>query len=71
MQDQPLLISQLIEFADHHHGDTEIVSRKVEGGIHRYTWSACANRARQLANALDSAHVGLSDRIATLAWNGY
>jgi len=38
MQDQPLLISSLIEFAERHHGDAEIVSRRVEGDIHRYTW---------------------------------
>ena len=38
MQDQPLLISSLIDFAERHHGDAEIVSRRVEGDIHRYTW---------------------------------
>jgi fatty-acyl-CoA synthase len=29
MQDQPLLISSLIDFAQRHHGDSEIVSRRV------------------------------------------
>ncbi|PZQ64885.1 MAG: long-chain fatty acid--CoA ligase, partial [Variovorax paradoxus] len=53
MQDRPLLISNLIEFVDRHNGDAEIVSRRVEGDIHRYTWSDCAARARQVANALD------------------
>jgi 3-(methylthio)propionyl---CoA ligase len=38
MQSQPLLISSLIEFANRHHADGEIVSRRVEGDIHRYTW---------------------------------
>jgi 3-(methylthio)propionyl---CoA ligase len=71
MQSQPLLISSLIEFADRHHGDGEIVSRRVEGDIHRYTWSAVADRSRQLANALDGMKLGFSDRVATLAWNGY
>ena len=37
MMQMPLLISSLIEHADRHHGDTEIVSRRVEGDIHRYT----------------------------------
>jgi hypothetical protein len=37
MQDQPLMISSLIEFAARHHRNTEIVSRRVEGDIHRYT----------------------------------
>ena len=35
MQSQPLLISSLIEFAERHHGDAEIVSRRVEGDLHR------------------------------------
>ena len=71
MQSQPLLISNLIEFADKHHSDTEIVSRRVEGDIHRYTWSDVAKRSRQVANALDGMKLAFSDRIATLAWNGY
>ena len=71
MQDQPLLISSLLEFADRHHGDAEIVSRRVEGDIHRYTWSDVAARSRQVANALDASDLLFSDRVATLAWNGY
>ena len=71
MQDQPLLISNMIEYADRHHGDGEIVSRRVEGDIHRYTWSDVARRSRQVANALDGMNLAFSDRIATLAWNGY
>jgi len=71
MQDQPLMISSLIEFAERHHGDGEIVSRRVEGDIHRYTWSDVARRARQVANALDAENLLFSDRVATLAWNGY
>ncbi len=31
MQDQPLLISSLIEYAERHHGDAEIVSRAGRG----------------------------------------
>ncbi|MDM0118524.1 3-(methylthio)propionyl-CoA ligase [Variovorax arabinosiphilus] len=71
MQDQPLLISSLIEFAERHHGDGEIVSRRVEGDVHRYTWADVARRARQVANALEGEDLLFSDRIATLAWNGY
>ena len=71
MQDQPLLISNLIEFAERHHGDGEIVSRRVEGDIHRYTWADVAARSRQVGNALDALHLAFSDRVATLAWNGY
>ena len=71
MQSQPLLISSLIDFAERHHGDAEIVSRRVEGDIHRYTWRDVATRSRQVANALDKLDLLFSDRVATLAWNGY
>lgn len=46
MQSQPLLISTLVEFAERHHGDAQIVSRRVEGDIHRYTYRDMAARAR-------------------------
>ncbi|CAN7618618.1 3-(methylthio)propionyl-CoA ligase [Pseudorhodoferax sp. LjRoot39] len=71
MQNQPLLISGLIDFAERHHGDGEIVSRRVEGDLHRYAWRDVARRARQIANGLDSWGLGFGDRVATLAWNGY
>ncbi len=71
MQSQPLLISGLIEFAERHHGDAEIVSRRVEGDIHRYTYKDSAKRARQVAGALDGLKLAFGDRVATLAWNGY
>ncbi|WP_278543810.1 AMP-binding protein, partial [Delftia acidovorans] len=71
MQSQPLLISSLIDFADRHHGDAEIVSRRVEGDIHRYTYRDLARRSRQLANTLDGLGLQPGDRVASLAWNGY
>ena len=71
MMQKKLLISSLIVHADRHHGDTEIVSRRVEGDIHRYTFRDCHRRARQMANALTGLGVKPSDRIGTLAWNGY
>lgn len=71
MQQQSLLISSLIEFANRHHGDGEVVSRRVEGDVHRYTWADVANRSRQMANALDSLKLAHGARVATLAWNGY
>ncbi|WP_137176176.1 3-(methylthio)propionyl-CoA ligase [Massilia sp. HP4] len=71
MMDQPLLVSNIIEFAARHYGDNEIVSRRVEGDLHRYTYRDCTRRARQLANALGSLGIGMGERVATLAWNGY
>jgi fatty-acyl-CoA synthase len=71
MQSQQLLISSLIEFAERHHGEAEVVSRRVEGDIHRYTYTDVAQRSRKVANALDKMNLAFSDRVATLAWNGY
>ncbi|MGE5623245.1 MAG: AMP-binding protein, partial [Bacillota bacterium] len=71
MMSQPLLISSLIQHADRYFGDTEIVSRRVEGDIHRYTYRDCHTRARRMANALGKLGVKMGDRVATLAWNGY
>ncbi len=71
MQPQPLLISDLIEFAARHHRDAEIVSRRIEGDIHRCTYAQAAARARQVAGALDRLGLGVSERVGTLAWNGY
>jgi fatty-acyl-CoA synthase len=68
---QPLMISSLIRHADKNHGDTEIVSRTVEGPIHRYTYRAAHVRARRLARALSRLGVQAGDRVGTLAWNGY
>jgi fatty-acyl-CoA synthase len=71
MQDQPLLISNLITFVERHNGDGEIVSRRVEGDLHRTTWAGIARRARQVANALEAQGLAMSARVATIAWNGY
>jgi 3-(methylthio)propionyl---CoA ligase len=69
MMQQPLLISTQIEFAAKFHGEVEIVSRAVEGGIRRTTWGQIARRARKLANALTRLGIRQGDRVATIAWN--
>ncbi len=71
MMDMPLLISDLIRHAERNHGDTEIVSKTVEGEIHRYNYREAHARARRLAKVLQGLGVKVSDRIGTLAWNGY
>lgn len=71
MMNQPLLISSLLVHAERHHGGREIVSRRAEGDIHRYTCRDFARRARQLANALAGMGVTPGQRVGTLAWNGY
>jgi fatty-acyl-CoA synthase len=69
MQQRPLLISSLLDYSERYHAGTEIVSRSVEGPLHRSNWGAIAARARRVANALHRLGVVRSDRIATLAWN--
>jgi len=71
MMSQPLLISSIIEFAARHFGGNEIVSRRVEGDMHRYTYRDCEQRARRMAKVLQGLGVQIGDRVATLAWNGY
>ena len=71
MQNQALSISSLIEFAARHHGEGEIVSRRVEGDMHRYTYVEAAQRSRQLAGALDALGLKPGERVASIAWNGY
>jgi 3-(methylthio)propionyl---CoA ligase len=71
MMSMPLSISSLIEHADRNHGDVQVVSRRVEGDIHRLTYRQLHQRARRLANALVDLGIGPGQRVATLAWNGY
>src|SRR4051794_27664269 len=71
MMDRPLLVSSLIEHAATYHGDTDIVSRTVEGPIHRTTYAQAERRAKRVANALTRLGIRPGARVAPLAWNGY
>ena len=71
MQDRPLLISSLIEHANTFHPRAEIVTRTVEGPIHRCTYGDIYRRSKQAAKALIALGVQPGDRVATLAWNTY
>ncbi|HSB97338.1 MAG TPA: AMP-binding protein, partial [Spongiibacteraceae bacterium] len=71
MMQQPLLISTILRQAKTLSPRAEIVSRRIEGDIHRYTYEDCYRRSCQLAHALRALNVAPGDRIGTLAWNGY
>jgi 3-(methylthio)propionyl---CoA ligase len=71
MMQQPLLISSLLTHAERHHGEQEVVSRRVEGDVHRTTYKDLAARARRMANAIERLGVRFGQRVGTLAWNGY
>src|SRR2546426_7036198 len=69
MMDMPLLVSDLLKHAARHHATTEIVSKTVEGAMHRYNYREAGARARPLANALQRPGGPQQDRVATLAWD--
>ena len=69
MMDSHLTVSSILQYAEKYHQDGEIVSRNVEGGIHRYSYKDAAVRSRRLANGLKRLGVTPQDRVATLAWN--
>ena len=69
MQDWPLLVHTFIDHASLHHSEREIVTRKVEGDIHRTNYLEIHSRARKFSKALIKLGVKKSDVIGTLAWN--
>ena len=71
MQQHPLLISNLLIHAERHHAEQQIVSRRVEGDLHRTTYKDLAARSRKVAKALAALGVKPGQTVGTLAWNGY
>ncbi len=69
MQDWPLLIHRVIDYAAVQHPNRTVVSRSVEGPLHRSTYHAIRQRSLQLAQRLERDGIGIGDRVATLAWN--
>jgi 3-(methylthio)propionyl---CoA ligase len=71
MMDRPLSIPSVLQHAARFHSRTQIVSRNLDGSLHRYDYKTCYARTAQLAHALKGMGLKLGDRIATLAWNHY
>lgn len=69
MQDWPLVISKIIDYAACQHGSREVVTRSVEGPIVRHDYASIRRRALQVAQRLEADGIHAGDRIATLAWN--
>src|SRR3954464_7532604 len=69
MQDWPLLCHRIIEHAAKIHGKQEVVTRSVEGPIHRTTYADIHKRALKVSQRLDRGGIKLGDRVATIAWN--
>ena len=67
----PFRVIDLLRHAERNHPDVEIVSRRIEGDIHRYSYRDVYRRVCRLARALTNLGVERGTRVATLAWNGY
>jgi fatty-acyl-CoA synthase len=66
-----LNITSIIKHAARNFGRQEIVSRKHDGTLFRYTYSNAYERMQRLANSLNSLGVNIGDRIGVFAWNTY
>ncbi len=71
MMDRPLLTTEILKHALRTYHATEIVTRTVEGPIHRYTIGDSGRRMAQLAHALLEMGVKRGDRVGVIGWNTY
>ena len=71
MMNRPLVISSLIDHAAQYHGDTQIISKEVNGEFTTTNWRNVSQNAKRLANALSQYNLQVGDRLATIAWNNY
>ncbi len=71
MMDDPLLITQIMRFAERNFPASEIISVTAEAEPHRYTYAEAFWRTRRLANALARLGAEPGDRVGTLAWNDH
>ncbi len=69
MQDWPLLCNRMIDHAAAIHAEREVVTRSVEGPIHRTNYGQIRARALKVAQRLERDGIKLGDRVATLGWN--
>ena len=69
MQSEPINLVSILEHAGKWHGEQEVVTNTVEGGVHRQTYLETLRRSRRLASRLSRAGMEIGDRIATLGWN--
>src|SRR5262249_32028837 len=63
------LVTSCLDRAADLFGNAEIVWRRADRSIHRYTYKDCRDRARRLAMALRSFGLKPGDRVGTLMWN--
>lgn len=66
-----LNVTNIIKHGARNFGRQEIVSRKHDGTMFRYTYKDAYERVQRLANSLGSLGIKVGDRIGVLAWNSY
>jgi fatty-acyl-CoA synthase len=71
MQDWPLLCHRIIDHAATFHAERPVISRSIEGPIHKTNYAEIRKRALRVAQRLERDGVKLGDRVATLAWNSW
>ena len=69
MQDWPLLCHRIIDHAAINHAERPVITRSIEGPIHRTNYAEVRARALRVAQRLERDGIKLGDRVATLAWN--
>ena len=69
--DYQLNVTNIIKQASLSFGNQEIVSRKLDGTMFRYTYADSYKRMGKLANALTRVGAKVGDRIGVLAWNTF
>ncbi len=71
MQDWPLLCHRIIDHAANYHAERPVISRSIEGPIHKTNYGDIRKRALRVAQRLERDGIKLGDRVATLAWNSW
>jgi 3-(methylthio)propionyl---CoA ligase len=69
MQDWPLLCHRIIDHAAINAGERPVISRSIEGPMHKTNYAEIRRRALRVAQRLERDGLRLGDRVATLAWN--
>lgn len=69
MQYFGLTLDKFLSHAAKWHPDAEVVTARIDGRLDRIGYAGLFERARRISALLAGLRVGLSTRVATLAWN--
>jgi 3-(methylthio)propionyl---CoA ligase len=69
MQQTPLLISTILQYAATAHPNREVVSRLIDEPLWRYDYAGLSRRSAKAAHALRKLGLRVGDRFTSLAWN--